>query len=319
MAQHYAWACAGGRVAPMEGSKSIPRGLKEICKELGVKGEPTPLEGGITNHNFKAKLKDGRSVVLRVGGKNTDQLGIDRGAERIAGEAAASLGVGPEVVAYFEARSCLVTGFVEGKQVTAKMLRTPEVLEPVAQALRRFHDSETLLPTRFNVPTLAREYARRANAMDRVEVKQAIKAADAIATVVEDDEVPCHNDLLAGNFIRTESGAHDLGVKILDWEYAGIGSRYFDLGNLSINNDFSEDDDLALLTAYGLEGDKHFARLRLMRAMSDVREAMWGVIQQVVSEIEFDFATYSREHFERLSKTFADPRIKQWMRDAASP
>ena len=298
----------------MEGSKSIPKELEAICADLGVKGKPQPLDGGITNHNFKAKLADGSSVVLRVCGKNTDQLGIDREAERVASEAAAKLGVGPEVVAYFESSGCLVASFVEGEQVTEEMLRTPPVLEAVAKALRRFHDSETLLPTRFNVPMLAREYARRAGAMERAEVKQAIKAADAIATVVDDDEAPCHNDLLAGNFIRAEDG-----VFILDWEYAGIGSRYFDLGNLSINNGFSEDDDLALLKAYGLEGDKHFARLRLMRGMSDVREAMWGVIQETVSEIEFDFVKYSQEHFERLSKTFADPRIKQWMRDAAAP
>jgi thiamine kinase-like enzyme len=298
----------------MEGSKSIPKELTEICKELGVKGKPEPLDGGITNHNFKAQLDDGSSVVLRVCGKNTDQLGIDRNAERIAAQAASKLDVGPEVVAYFESSSCLVASFVEGDQVTAEMLREPDVLEPVATALRRFHDSETLLPTRFNVPTLAREYARRAGAMERAEVKQAIKAADAIATVVEDDEVPCHNDLLAGNFIRTADG-----VSILDWEYAGIGSRYFDLGNLSVNNGFSEEDDEALLEAYGLEGDKHFARLRLMRGMSDVREAMWGVVQEAVSEIEFDFIKYQREHFERLGKTFADPRIKEWMKLAATP
>src|SRR5882672_1635722 len=106
----------------MEGSKSIPTELKEICKELGVKGKPKPLDGGITNYNFKAELQDGRAVVLRVCGKNTDQLGIDREAERVASEAAAKLGVGPEVVAYFEASSCLVASFIEGEQVTDEML-----------------------------------------------------------------------------------------------------------------------------------------------------------------------------------------------------
>src|SRR4051812_16170815 len=136
----------------MEGSTSIPQDLREICKELGVQGEPVPLEGGITNHNFKAQLADGSSVVLRVCGKNTDQLGIDRQAEWIAAEAAAKLGVGPAVVAYFEPSSCLVASFVDGEQVTEEMLRSPAVLGSVASALRRFHDSETLLPTRFNVP-----------------------------------------------------------------------------------------------------------------------------------------------------------------------
>ncbi len=32
-------------------------------------------------------------------------------------------------------------------------------------------------------------------------------------------------------------------MRIVDWEYAGMGDRYFDLGNLSVNNDFAEADD----------------------------------------------------------------------------
>ena len=30
-----------------------------------------------------------------------------------------------------------------------------------------------------------------------------------------------------------------------------------------------------------------------MRFMSDFREAMWGVVQRVVSELDFDFAGYA--------------------------
>ncbi len=42
-----------------------------------------------------------------------------------------------------------------------------------------------------------------------------------------------------------------------------------------------------------------------MRFMSDFREAMWGVVQGAVSEIDFDFATYAEEHFERMQATAA--------------
>ena len=54
--------------------------------------------------------------------------------------------------------------------------------------------------------------------------------------------MPCHNDLLTANFIHDGER-----VRIVDWEYAGMGDRYFDLGNLSVNNGFDEADDERLL------------------------------------------------------------------------
>ena len=40
-----------------------------------------------------------------------------------------------------------------------------------------------------------------------------------------------------------------------------------------------------------------------MRFMSDFREAMWGVVQAAVSELDFDFSAYAAEHFVRLRRT----------------
>jgi hypothetical protein len=50
--------------------------------------------------------------------------------------------------------------------------------------------------------------------------------------------------------------------------------------------------------------------LTLMRVMSDFREAMWGVVQASVSELDFDFAGYAAEHFERLARTEATPEFR---------
>jgi hypothetical protein len=44
-----------------------------------------------------------------------------------------------------------------------------------------------------------------------------------------------------------------------------------------------------------------------MRFMSDFREAMWGVVQSAVSELDFDFGAYASEHFARLERTAASP------------
>jgi hypothetical protein len=37
---------------------------------------------------------------------------------------------------------------------------------------------------------------------------------------------------------------------------------------------------------------------------------MWGVVQQAISELDFDFAAYADEHFERLRRTATEPRFK---------
>src|SRR5207248_773593 len=114
---------------------------------------------------------------------------------------------------------------------------------------------------------------------------------------------PCHDDLLAANFIHDGER-----VWIVDWEYAGMGDPAFDLANFAVNNDLDEDGDRALLEAYGggVDYDVHV----LFRFMSDFREAMWGVVQQALSELDFDFAAYAEEHFERLERTAAEPRFK---------
>ncbi len=49
-----------------------------------------------------------------------------------------------------------------------------------------------------------------------------------------------------------------------------------------------------------------------MRFMSDFREATWGLGQQAIAELEFDFAGYAEEHFVRVEATAAEP----WFRDA---
>ena len=127
--------------------------------------------------------------------------------------------------------------------------------------------------------------------------------------------VPCHNDLLTANLI--DDGAR---VRIVDWEYAGMGDRFFDLGNLSVNNGFAEADDERLLAAYFGEPStrRRFAALRLMRIMSDFREGMWGVVQTAISELDFDFAGYADEHLARVAAGLADPRFATWLEDAGA-
>ncbi len=267
------------------------------------------LGGGITNHNVKVTRPDG-VVVLRVAGKDTDLLGIDRTVELAATRAAAEAGIGPDVVDFVEPEGWLVTRFVDGSIPPPEKLREPEQLRRVAQALRAFHQGPPI-PGRFDSLEVVEAY--RDTAVERgAVIPDAFAAAHELArriAVLRADQParPCHNDLLNANFI--DDGER---LFIVDWEYAGMGDPFFDLANFSVNHELEAEERAVLLAAYA--GDAHpagLATIDLMRFMSDFREAMWGVVQGVVSELDFDFAAYAAEHFERMERTAAEPAFRR--------
>jgi thiamine kinase-like enzyme len=296
--------------------------IDAVQDQLGpLAAEPVALGGGITNHNFRARFGE-VEVVLRIAGHQTELLGIDRASEHVATQAAAKLGIAPAVLAFIPEHSCLVTAFVPGVPLAEAAVREPAAMVEVARALRAFHEHAPSLPTSFDVSQIARDYVALARergtslpgaAIDAVALAERIAAA---LTGPEHAVVPCHDDLLAANLLGDGKR-----IWLVDWEYAGMGDRYFDLGNLSINNGFDEDDDRALLAAYWDEPctGRRFAALQLMRSMSDVREGLWGTVQTAISELDFDFAGYADRHLRRLAETVADPRFESWLRDAATP
>jgi thiamine kinase-like enzyme len=98
-----------------------------------------------------------------------------------------------------------------------------------------------------------------------------------------------------------------------------MGDRFFDLANLSVNHEFGLEEDHLLLAAYfGVERRADLAALRLMRFMSDFREAMWGVLQSGISELDFDFNGYAGKHFERLMLAVADAEFEGYLGEVAS-
>jgi thiamine kinase-like enzyme len=269
------------------------------------------LGGGITNRNYKIRV-DGGVYVLRMGGAKTGLLGIDRTVEHAASLRAAEIGVGPEVVAFVPSEGWLVARFIDGRGISPEEIRGHVALPRVAAALRRLH-SAAAIPGRFDAHAVVDDYrveaqAHGAGIPDEFaaawEVSQGIRAARGPQPLV-----PCHNDLLNANFLD------DGEIRIVDWEYAGMGDRFFDLANLSVNHEFGVEDDRRLLAAYfGEEREADLAALRLMRFMSDFREAMWGVLQSGISDLDFDFNGYAAKHFARMEATAAAPEFESYLR-----
>jgi len=301
---------ADGRQARQDDLGQI---VLQLTAKLGQSdGTPEPLSGGITNRNYRATL-GGTDYVIRVPGKDTALLGIDRSAEFAANAAAAEIGVAAPVAAMLTDPPAIVTNFIEGRAMEPEELREGQPLRDVADALRVMHAAPAI-PSRFDSFRIVENYEEVARDLS-VEIPAGYADAHDCAARIEElmigpehDPVPCHNDLLAANFIWD-----GLRVRIVDWEYAGMGDRYFDLANFAVNNELPAASRHDMLEHYFRRPptERQLATLHLFTFMSDFREAMWGVVQQGASEIEFDFAGYTAKHFSRLAQTADAPEFTQ--------
>ena len=277
----------------------------------GRRAAVTVLGGGITNHNFKVEV-DGAAYVLRMGGAKTGLLGIDRAVEHAASLRAEEIGIGPPVADFIASEGWLLTRFIDGRPIPVEDMRTATTLPRVADALRRLHSARAI-PGRFDSFAVVDLYRSEAEA-NGVRVPEEFARAREVAGRIRAARgpqplAPCHNDLLNANFLH--DGA---GIRIVDWEYAGMGDRFFDLANFSVNHEFGVEDDRRLVAAYfGVDRDADLASVRLMRFMSDFREAMWGVLQSGISELDFDFEGYAAKHFDRMERTASDPAFALYL------
>lgn len=262
-----------------------------------------PLGGGITNLNLLVTDARRRAVV-RIG-DDIPVHQIMRFNELAASRAAHAAGVSPAVV-YHEA-GALVIDFVEGRTMTAEDLRDQDLLE---QALALVMHAHRDIPRHLRGPALTfwvfqvvRDYAatleegrsRHVSALGGL-LDEAAQLERAVGRI---DMVFGHNDLLPGNFL------HD-GTRmwLIDWDYAGWGSPLFDLGGLAANNGFDAAQEAWMLGAYfGAAPDADlWRRYRAMKAAAALREAMWSMVQEIHSQLDFDYRAYTAEYLDTYRK-----------------
>jgi thiamine kinase-like enzyme len=308
---------------PLRGelADELTAALQRVPEAAGRELTFIPLSGGITNRNFLITAAGAADrYVIRLAGNDTHLLGISREVEHAATVTAAGVGVGPEVMAFIRPEGYLVTRFIVGTPISMEQVHDPATLARVADSIRRIHGGPAI-PGLF-VPLRVVEAYRALAAARGIADPRGWDAAHATGHRIERALLdaplplhPCHNDLLNANFI--DDGER---IRIVDWEYAGMGDPFFDLGNFSINHELTPDEDAALLCAYDqtdAPDAARLARLTLMRVVSDFREAMWGVLQQAISTLDVDFVAYADEHFDRLLRHAAEPRFERALSEVA--
>jgi thiamine kinase-like enzyme len=274
-----------------------------------------PLTGGITNRNYVVAF-DGDEYVVRIPGERTQLLGINRKCEGQASTRAAELGIGPRVFGELPGVGTQITLFIPGRH-----LDEPEFvdrIDDVIDLLKLFHESGPL-DGQFPIHRVVEWHARDASSHGAIpppayeRLHQQSRHIERAFAAAPTPLVPCHNDLLPANVLFGDDR-----VWLLDYEYAGMNDVFFDLANLSVNSGFNRSADERLLTRYfgGLNASC-WARLQLMKVMSEFREGMWAVVQQAISTLDTDFVAYADERLGSCERLAARPEFSQWLTDAA--
>ncbi|MDH3709181.1 MAG: phosphotransferase family protein [Cyclobacteriaceae bacterium] len=268
-----------------------------------------PLEGGMTNTNFKVCHK-GEYYVVRIG-TDIPEHGVMRFNENAASLAAYKAGISPEVIHHEP--GALVIRYIHGETLKAHDVRENDTLTDILQLLKTCH---TEIPrhlrsavltfwvfqvNRFYLTTLS-EIASNNKGFDKSELARLMEINVQLESEVgKVNIVFCHNDLLASNIIRT-----DKRLWLIDWEYAGFNSPLFDLSNLAFNNGLSINQELEMLGSYfDCKVDEKFWRSYMaMKCASTLRETLWGMVSERYSKIVFDFKAYAKTNLTAFDQTY---------------
>ena len=263
------------------------------------------LSGGHVNRAYVVQVNETRYVV-RIPGVSSELLVPDRADERHDTVAAAASGVSPRVVEYLDDWQVMILEYVEGETLTDETIALGDRIPRVAATLRTLHAGPRFRSD-FDMFRTAERYLAVVDERDIAipagyrEHLAALPRIEAALNVNPLASVPCHNDLLADNYL--DDGER---LWLVDWEYSGNNDPTFELGNTAQELGYDDAQISELCAAYfGGASPALLARMRLQMIMSDVGWTLWAAIQAAISSIDYDFWGWAEERWARASSAFA--------------
>jgi len=257
--------------------------VEALGRERAKFAPPQRLKDGLTNESWLVRAIDSdQAWVVRLSNTSESELQIDRRSEAAILSAVAAAGIGPRVVLCAPERHILVTEFLSGRSWTPRAARQVDNLQRVILVLKRLHampvpagaqsiDLRAVVSGYWNT-LMARGLGARAGTLEQRERARQIivdMQADRMAVL-------CHNDIHHLNVI--DSGE----LRLIDWEYAGVGDPYFDLASICCYHAFSDQLRAQLLKLYlGAERPSALERLHRMCWLFDYIRDLWFAVREM--------------------------------------
>ena len=291
---------------------------QETCYELlpewrGMDVRITQLSGGITNKLYRVQSEKG-DYTVRIYGDKTD-LFINRDYEAHAQTEMAKIGVASKMIKYMPEKGVTIVDFIGDSIVLTNdhFLDTslyPKIVDPI----RKIHKSGVALKKIFNPLIEVRKMAAILTDLNvtyaEFDIAGTIERLDKLTQIInipESEYKACHNDLLADNFILIKEEAlprYDSPMYIIDWEYAGMAPRYYDIADMFQEILVPREAEKGIVGEYC--NDDNFDRtlffIDLFKPFPDIYWFLWSLIQLNISKITFDYYNYGKEKYENAVK-----------------
>lgn len=295
--------------------------LEDIASAIpawqGRQVEAEPISGGITNRALRVRV-GGAVYFVSIPGAHSDLLAIPRPQEVENARRAAATGISPQVVHVLAESGVMVVEWIEGRTLSVEDMHSPDLVARVADAARRLHGARPFAND-FDLFRLAREY-RQVLTRQRMEPPPGFDGYRALwreletaANARREPVRPCSNDLVPQNLI--DDGRR---LWIVDFGYSGNNDPCSELGNAAAEWVLDHDEMEGLCAAYfGAAEARRLARMQIYATLSDAAWSLWSVIQERLSDLEFDFSGYGAERWKRAQARLESDDLRTWLRQAA--
>lgn len=274
-----------------------------------------PINGGITNRNFKV-IVDQKPYFVSISDKTSKLLGVNLFNKYFNSKICEKLELSPKIIHFLASEGVLISDFFSLPHLSVKTLHNSEVQKRLIIALHKLHKGPNFKGTfdMFNLIKYFLKIAKQKNIEFPADFDDCLIKADTIGKALEPYRkklVPCHNDLVPENLL-------DDGQKIylIDFDYSGQNDICFELGNLCVEAKFNDIQVEELINAYFGRVDKEvLSRTHLHGILSDIGWSLWSFIQTRISSIDFDFKTYGLNRWKRVVNEIDSGSVYRWLHD----
>jgi len=286
-------------------TENLIRSLPFWKNEIKIKA----IKGGLTNQNFLVQ-ENSKKFFVRLG-DDMPEHNISRSKELIASNAAAEIGLSPAVI--YNTKGVLILEYIEGAMLSTDSI--VDKLESIISLIKKIHSEMSKKLYGHSVNFGAFDAIKRYAKLLKNHKSSYTQLLPSLLFQVDKleintssyDIVFCHNDLIFTNFLDDEDR-----LWIVDWEYSGFNNPLFDLGDFASHCNFPENKEIFLLENYFEKkiNEKLLLEFNSFKCAAILREAMWSMVAELTSKIDFNFLIYTQEKLAKFNDAYNKLSLK---------
>ena len=292
---------------------TIDRLIKLIPEWKGKLIKVDPINRGITNINFKVNV-DKRVFFLSIPDSDSELLNIDYRNKYYNNKICGDIKISPRVAHFIESDNLLVTEFIKSKTSSLTIFQSSKEIKQLVKKIKLLHNAKPFLRN-FNMLSQISYYKNILK--EECLPKELFKYVNNIETLkqklylTKDNLVPCHNDLIAENIIKKDNQ-----IYIVDFDYSGNNDPCFELGNLSVEMEYDDEQINKLVRFYyGEINENIISKVYLQGVVSDIGWSLWSYVQAKISNNNFDYSMYGLNRLERAINKMESKEYELWIKN----